>query len=225
MAMGSVIASSTTQETTSNSTQRKQKRTDHGKNAPRDGLRRGALQSLRNHSQHDAKLRDARLELDVDGDRAQIARGYKIRVDRLVEQGRGDSGDHDDCQQRHLKARVEKAARICRKQAKSGEADRIERAALAIQQPADQVHRDHPERALHRRREAREQRVGERCGDGGQRGCNIGQAHSSSNPEDASGDNRQMKPRHHEHMKRPRPLKACTHGTGEECAVSGGHRR
>ena len=160
--MGSVMASSTTQETTTSSTTRMTKRRPHGKDAAtrcariRVRLRR----PLGEHAHHHAELRQSRGELDVDRDQAQVARGVEIGMDGALQQRRGHAGNGDHGQQRHLQAGVEEAARADGQQAQRGKADGVQRVALAVDQPAEQIKRHHPERALHRRGEAGEERVG-----------------------------------------------------------------
>ena len=60
-------------------------------------------------------------------------------------------------------------------QAQRGKPDGVQRTALAVQQPPQQIERHHPERALHRRGKTGEERVGKRGGDGEKRGGNARQ--------------------------------------------------
>ncbi len=145
------------QETVSNSTQRSAKRRNRRKNAPGDARGCSSLQARGNHAQHDAKLRDARRQLDIESDDVEVARGFKVRVDGVREQRYGDAGDGYNGEERHLQAGIEQAARACNEQAKRGKADGVQLAALAVDEPAHEVKRHHPEGALHRRGKAGEE--------------------------------------------------------------------
>ena len=113
------------------------------------------------HAHGYAELRNSRGQLCVDGDEAQVARGFDVGVDCVFEQRCGDAGDGDDSEQGHLQAGVEEAAGADGEQAECGEADGVEWAAFAVDETREQVEGDHPERTLHGRGEAGEERIGE----------------------------------------------------------------
>ncbi len=138
-------------------------------------------------------------------------------------QRRGDAGDGDYREQRHLQAGVEEAAGTDGQQAERGKADGVQRAAFAIKQTAEQVERDHPQRALHRRGESGEERVAEGSKNGEERGRNAGETQAAREPEDASGDDGEMKAGDHQHVKGAGALKAHAQGMSEVGAVAGDH--
>ena len=93
----------------------------------------------------------------------------------------------------------------------------------SVEEAAEQIESDHPQRALHRRGEAGEERVGEGGNDGKQRGRDARQAEPLGNPEDAPGHNGQMEAGDHQHMKGAGALKAHAQGMGEIGAVACNH--
>jgi len=99
----------------------------------------------------------------------------------------------DDSKQGHLHAGVEQAAGTDDEQAKRGEANGVEGTAVAIKDAADEVERDHPERALHGCGEAGEEGVGEGREQGEECCRDAGQTESAGEPEDASGDDGEVK--------------------------------
>ena len=150
------------------------------------------LQCRGNHAQRHAKLRQARSQLGIDRDKPQVARGGDVGVQCALKQRRGDACDGDYREQRHLQARIEKAAGACGQQANRCKADGVERAAFAVKQPGQQIQRNHPKRALHRCGEPGEERVAERCKDGEERGRDAGKAQAARQPEDAPGHDGQV---------------------------------
>ena len=161
--MGSVMASSTTQEMTNSSTNRSTKRTVHGKTRQAIEAVCGTLQPAaaimriitRNCASGGASLMSIAVSR-----RSRVAAA--IGMDGGLEQRRGDAGNGDHRQQRHLQAGIEQAARAHGQQAQRGKSNGVQRAALAVDQPAQQVERHHPKRALHRRGKAGEERVSKR---------------------------------------------------------------
>ena len=121
-----------------------------------------SLHSSCNHSQLNAKLSQARCQLDVECGQAQFSSSVQIGMNRTLEQWRSDTGDRNHREQRHLQARLEQAARTHNKQAQRGKPDRVHGAALAVDEPSEQVEGDHPERSLHWRSEAGKERIRER---------------------------------------------------------------
>ena len=137
MAMGRVMASSTTQETTKQLNDAEQEANGEGKNVrqARRSKARG-FECAGQDAQGYAELRQTGSQLVVDGEEAQVAGSGDIGVDGGLKQRRGDAGDGDDGEQSHLQAGVEEAARAYGEQAERGKADGVERAALAVEEAA-----------------------------------------------------------------------------------------
>ena len=108
-------------------------------------------------------------------------------------------------------------------QAERGKADGVQGAALAIDEAAEQIEGDHPQRALHGRGEAGEERVGERRGDGDERGGHARQAHAAREPEMQRSDDGQMEAGDDEHVEGAGALEADAERAGEIGAVAGDH--
>ena len=133
---------------------------------PRDAATGGGFEMARDEAQGDAELCDFGWELWVNGDEAQILRGFEAGVQGALEQRNGDPGDGGDGEHGHLQTGVEDAARTAGGEAEGGESDDVERAAVAVEQTAEQVEGDHPKRTLRGDGEAGEKRVGEGDGEG-----------------------------------------------------------
>ena len=144
-------------------------------------------------------------------------------MDGALKQRRGNAGDGDNGEQRHLQAGVEEAAWADDEQAECGKANGVQRAAFAVKQAAEQIESDHPQRALHGRGEAGEERVGEGSDDGEERCGDARETQAAREPEDASGDDGEMKAGDDQHVKGAGALKAYAQGVGEIGAVSGDH--
>ena len=149
--------------------------------------------------------------------------GGEVRVDGGLEDGCGYAGDCDDREQGHLEAGVEKAPGADGQQAEGGKSDGVESAAVAVEEPGEQVEGDHPEGTLDGGGEAGEEGVGEGREDGEEGGRDAGEAQAVGEPEDASGDDGEVKAGDYEHVKGARALKAGAQGMGEVGAVAGDH--
>jgi hypothetical protein len=77
--------------------------------------------------------------------------------------------------QRHLQARRPKRTRARRHQQQRSHTQRLQRMPLAKDEPAQQIKRDHAQRALHRLPESSKNSVGKRKRDRRQRGRKFGQ--------------------------------------------------
>ena len=122
-----------------------------------------------------------------------------------------------------MKACLEEAGRVGGEKAEGRESDGVESAAIAPDQAAEQVERDHPERALHWLAEAGEDGVGEGGGDSEQRGPETGQVDAAGEPEDDSGEDGEMQAGDDEEVEGAGAFKANAGAALEPGAVAGDH--
>ena len=105
---------------------------------------RGKLCEARGEqAQIEAELRDAGRKFCVVGDGIEGAKSAEIGLRSALEHGNADGGDDQDGEKGELEAWVEESARIEQEESDSGDADRVEHAALAIKKSRGEVESKH----------------------------------------------------------------------------------
>jgi hypothetical protein len=136
---------------------------------------------------------------------------------------KGDAGDGKDGEQRHLEPSVEERVRIADEQAERGEAEAVEAPAITMEQPADEIERQHGEGALHGLAEAGKERIGERQRERDGRERETADAETAADAEEECGEDAEVEARDHEQVKGAGALERRSQIGGEIRAVPGDH--
>jgi len=175
------------------------------------------------HAGVDAELRDAWGDGGVGADYVEVAKGAEARGDEALAEGDGEGGDGEDDHECHLEAGLEEGARIEDEDGECGRAESVERGDLAIEPAGDEVDGGHDEGALGGDAEAGELGVREGGGDGEEDCEALREAEAAEEPEEASGEQRDVKAGDDEEVEGSGALEGFAEGAGEVGAVAEEH--